>query len=196
MSSQHEGYRAKMQVTTCVEDPIYGPCMFSGSVPITCETPICDMSEAPRQLFSTEPLVARSCRMDDTTCYCHYPQCPMYGQIAPRAQVKMHDWHRQGPRFRCARCGGIVSATTGTAYAGIRTDLTAYLRGAVALAEGRRHPRHGTAIGRRQRYRESLAASAWGGTVRASCTISSATCISASVSWTSCGHLLRRRKTI
>ena len=66
--------------------------------------------------------------MDYTTCYCHYPQCPMYGQIAPRAQVKMHDWQRQGSRFRCARCGGIVSATTGTAYAGIRTDLTAYLR--------------------------------------------------------------------
>ena len=48
----------------------------------------------------------------------------------------MQDWQRQGPRFRCARCGGIVSATTGTAYAGIRTDLTAYLRGATALAEG------------------------------------------------------------
>jgi transposase-like protein len=74
--------------------------------------------------------------MDYTTCYCRSPQCPMYGQIAPRAHVKMHDWQRQGPRFRCARCGGIVSATTGTAYAGIRTDLTTYLRGATALAEG------------------------------------------------------------
>jgi IS1 family transposase/transposase-like protein len=74
--------------------------------------------------------------MDHTTCYCRSPQCPMYGQIAPRAQVKIHDWQRQGPRFRCAKCGGIVSATTGTAYAGIRTDLTAYLRGATALAEG------------------------------------------------------------
>ena len=30
----------------------------------------------------------------------------------------------------------MVSATTGTAYAGIRTDLTTYLRGATALAEG------------------------------------------------------------
>ena len=74
--------------------------------------------------------------MDYTTCYCRSPQCPMYGQVAPRAHVKMHDWQRQGPRFRCARCGGIVSATTGTAYAGIRTDLTTYLRGATALAEG------------------------------------------------------------
>jgi hypothetical protein len=50
--------------------------------------------------------------------------------------VKIHDWQRQGPRFRCARCGGIVSATTSTAYAGIRTDLNTYLRGATALAEG------------------------------------------------------------
>jgi transposase-like protein len=74
--------------------------------------------------------------MDYTTCYCRSPQCPMYGQMAPRTQAKMHDWQRQGPRFRCARCGGIVSATTGTAYAGIRTDLTTYLRGATALAEG------------------------------------------------------------
>ena len=74
--------------------------------------------------------------MDCTTCYCRSPQCPMYGQIVPRAQVKRHDWQRQGPRFRCERCGGIVSATTGTAYGGIRTDLTAYLRGATALAEG------------------------------------------------------------
>ena len=74
--------------------------------------------------------------MDDTTCYCRSPQCPMYGHVAPRVQVKMRDWQRQGPRFRCARCGGIVSATTGTAYAGIRIDLTTYLRGATALAEG------------------------------------------------------------
>jgi len=29
--------------------------------------------------------------MDCTTCYCRNPQCPRYGQIAPRAQVKMHD---------------------------------------------------------------------------------------------------------
>ncbi len=74
--------------------------------------------------------------MDYTTCYCRSPQCPMYGQIAPRAQVKMHDWQRQGPRFRCERCGVVVSATTGTAYVGIRTDLHTYLSGATALAEG------------------------------------------------------------
>ena len=74
--------------------------------------------------------------MDCTPCYCRSPKCPMYGQVVPRAQVQRHDWQRQGPRFCCARCGSIVSATTGTAYAGIRTDLTTYLRGATALAEG------------------------------------------------------------
>ena len=33
-------------------------------------------------------------------------------------------------------CPGLVSARTGMAYAGIRTDATTYLRGAMALAEG------------------------------------------------------------
>jgi hypothetical protein len=57
--------------------------------------------------------------MDYTTCYCHSSKCPLYGQVAPSARLKMHDWQRQGPRFRCERCGGGVSATTGTAYVGI-----------------------------------------------------------------------------
>ena len=74
--------------------------------------------------------------MDYMTCYCRSPKCPMYGQVAPRAHVKMHDWQRQGPRFRCERCGVVVSATTGTAYVGIRTGLNTYLSGATALAEG------------------------------------------------------------
>ena len=73
--------------------------------------------------------------MDYTTCYCRSRsvRCTASDTGAP---VKMHDWQRQGPRFRFVRGGGIVSATTGTAYAGIRTDLTTYLRGATALAEG------------------------------------------------------------
>jgi hypothetical protein len=95
--------------------------------------------------------------MDCTTCYCRMPHCPLFGQVAPRAQFTWHDWHRQAPRWHCRACRALISARTGTAYAGIRTESTIYLRGAVAL---------------------------------------SATCISASVSWTSCGHLLRRRKTI
>jgi len=74
--------------------------------------------------------------MDYTTCYCHSSTCPLYGQVAPKARLQMHDWQRQGPRFRCERCDVVVSATTGTAYAGIRTDLHTYLSGATALAEG------------------------------------------------------------
>jgi len=53
--------------------------------------------------------------MDYTTCYCRSSQCPLYGQVAPRARLKMHDWRRQVPRFRCERCVDVVSATTGTA---------------------------------------------------------------------------------
>ncbi len=74
--------------------------------------------------------------MDCTTCYCRMPRCPRFGQVAPRAQFTWHDWHRQAPRWRCQACHALVSARTGTAYAGIRTESTTYLRGAVALAEG------------------------------------------------------------
>src|SRR4029450_8087571 len=42
--------------------------------------------------------------MDCTTCYCHMPRCPLFGQVAPRAQFTWHDWHRQAPRWRCRAC--------------------------------------------------------------------------------------------
>ena len=74
--------------------------------------------------------------MDDKTCYCRNPQCALYGRMAPYAQLKFRDWHRHAARFRCQVCTVLVSARTGTAYAGIRTDATTYLRGATALAEG------------------------------------------------------------
>ncbi|MEW6404539.1 MAG: hypothetical protein AB1649_22305 [Chloroflexota bacterium] len=61
---------------------------------------------------------------------------PLYGKTGSSAQLKLHDWQHGGPRFRCQACGEIVSASTGTAYAGIRTDLEIYWRGAKALAEG------------------------------------------------------------
>ena len=64
--------------------------------------------------------------MDCTTCYCRMPRCPLCGQVAPRAQFTWHDWHRQAPRWRCQDCRALVSSRTGTAY----------LRGAIALAEG------------------------------------------------------------
>ena len=74
--------------------------------------------------------------MDDKTCYCRNPQCALYGRMAPYAQLKFRDWHRHAARFRCQVCTVLVSARTGTAYAGIRTEGTTSLRGAVALAEG------------------------------------------------------------
>jgi IS1 family transposase/transposase-like protein len=74
--------------------------------------------------------------MDNKTCYCRNPPCALYGRMAPYAQLKFRGWHRHAARFRCQVCPGLVSARTGTAYAGIRTDATTYLRGATALAEG------------------------------------------------------------
>lgn len=74
--------------------------------------------------------------MDYTTCYCRSRRCSLFGKTGSSAQLKLHDWQRGGPRFRCQVCGGVVSASTGTAYAGVRTDLEAYRRGAKALAEG------------------------------------------------------------
>jgi IS1 family transposase len=74
--------------------------------------------------------------MDYTTCYCRSRQCMTFGKIGSLSQLKMHDWQHGHPGYRCQRCGEIVSATTGTAYAGIRTDLEVYRRGVKALAEG------------------------------------------------------------
>jgi IS1 family transposase len=74
--------------------------------------------------------------MDDWTCYCRNPKCVLYGQMAPLAWLKYRGWHRNAARFQCQACGALVSARTGTAYAGLRTEATTYLRGATALAEG------------------------------------------------------------
>lgn len=74
--------------------------------------------------------------MEYTTCYCRNPNCYLFGETSPRAQLKLYDWQRAGPRFQCKVCGDVVSASTGTAYAGVRTDLAIYRRGAKALAEG------------------------------------------------------------
>jgi IS1 family transposase/transposase-like protein len=74
--------------------------------------------------------------MDNHTCFCHNPRCPFYGCHAPRTRLKFCDWHRGAARFQCQVCQYRVSARTGTAYAGVRTDLSTYRRGATALAEG------------------------------------------------------------
>jgi len=74
--------------------------------------------------------------MDNRTCYCRNPKCELYGRIAPEARLKFRGWHRSAVRLECQLCKHLVSARTGTAYAGVRTDLHTYLRGTKALAEG------------------------------------------------------------
>ncbi len=74
--------------------------------------------------------------MDYTTCCCLNRRCSLYGQTGPKAQLKAYDWQRAGPRFQCGACQTVISASTGTAYAGIRTDWEIYRRGVKALAEG------------------------------------------------------------
>ena len=64
------------------------------------------------------------------------PTCELYGQSAPLARLRFCDWHREAIRFQCYACSQRVSARTGTAYASIRTDLSTYQHGALALAEG------------------------------------------------------------
>ena len=76
--------------------------------------------------------------MDDWSCYCRNPKCVLYGQMAPHAWLKYRGWHRNAARFQCQACGALVSARTGSAYAGLRTEAITYLRGATALAEGLR----------------------------------------------------------
>jgi IS1 family transposase/transposase-like protein len=74
--------------------------------------------------------------MDYTTCYCRNPRCKLFGKTAPSARLKLYDWQRASPRLQCDLCQSIISASTGTAYAGIRTDVNTYRRGVKALAEG------------------------------------------------------------
>ena len=73
--------------------------------------------------------------MENRTCYCRNLRCPLYGCRAPRTRLKFCDWHCGAIRWQCQVCHHRVSARTGTAYAGVRTDLSTYLRGATALAE-------------------------------------------------------------
>lgn len=74
--------------------------------------------------------------MDDRTCYCRQTTCAKYGQANSDGHLKWRGWHRQAARYQCSACGQLVSARTGTAYAGVRSDLDTYLRGATMLAEG------------------------------------------------------------
>src|SRR5215475_231003 len=89
-----------------------------------------------RQISFADEFCRGSAAMDDWTCYCRNPKCMLYGQMAPQAWLKYRGWHRTAARFQCQACGALVSARTGTASAGIRTEARTYLRGAMALAEG------------------------------------------------------------
>lgn len=74
--------------------------------------------------------------MNISTCYCRNRACRLYGLTGKQARLRFADWHRGAPRFRCDVCGKRVSARTGTAYAGIRTDAVTYRYAVTALAEG------------------------------------------------------------
>jgi IS1 family transposase/transposase-like protein len=74
--------------------------------------------------------------MGFTTCCCLNPKCRLHGKTGTPARLKYHDWNRAAPRLRCLACRGVFSASSGTAYAGIRSEPTSYQRGVKALAEG------------------------------------------------------------
>jgi IS1 family transposase len=74
--------------------------------------------------------------MNISTCYCRNRECRLYGLTGKQARLKFEDWHRGAPRFRCEVCDRRVSARTGTAYSGIRTDEVTYGYAVTALAEG------------------------------------------------------------
>ena len=74
--------------------------------------------------------------MDYTTCQGLNPRCFVFGKTGPYAQLKPYDWQRAGRRFQCGACGLLSRPALARAYAGVRTDLDIYRRGAKALAEG------------------------------------------------------------
>jgi len=74
--------------------------------------------------------------MDLVTCHCRNTRCAQCGKMGNASALQPHGSDRGEVRLRCTACGDVVSARTGTAYAGIRTDLAQYALGAKLLAEG------------------------------------------------------------
>lgn len=74
--------------------------------------------------------------MDNRTCYCRNPKCRLHGVAGQQGSLKYRDQHGGVERLGCLVCGQRVSTRVGTAYAGIRTDLSTYRKAATALAEG------------------------------------------------------------
>ena len=74
--------------------------------------------------------------MDLVPCHCRNTRCTQCGKMGNALALQPHGSDRGEVRLRCTACGDVVSARTGTAYAGIRTDVTQYALGAKLLAEG------------------------------------------------------------
>ena len=74
--------------------------------------------------------------MNAATCHCRNKRCERCGKMGSEAALRPHGSDRGETRLRCAACGHVVSARTGTAYSGVRTDLTQYELAAKLLAEG------------------------------------------------------------
>ena len=74
--------------------------------------------------------------MDLVTCHCRNTRCAQCGKMGNASALQPHGSDRGEVRLRCTACGDVVSTRTGTAYAGIRTDLAQYALGAKLLAEG------------------------------------------------------------
>ncbi len=74
--------------------------------------------------------------MNLATCHCRNTRCARCGKIGSASALQLHGSDRGEVRFRCAACGYKMSARAGTAYAGIRTDVTQYALGAKLRAEG------------------------------------------------------------
>src|SRR4029434_10910820 len=75
-------------------------------------------------------------QMNLVTCHCRNRRCAQCGKMGNASALQPHGSDRGEVHLRCTACGDVVSARTGTASDGIRTDLTQYALGAKLLAEG------------------------------------------------------------
>jgi hypothetical protein len=69
-------------------------------------------------------------------CHCRNTRCAQDGRMGNASALQTHGSDRGEVRLHCPARGDVISARTGTAYAGIPTDLTQYAPGAKFLAEG------------------------------------------------------------
>ncbi len=64
--------------------------------------------------------------MNLATCHCRNTRGARCGKMGRASALQPHGRDRGAVRLRCAACGQVVSARTGTAYAGMRTEVTQY----------------------------------------------------------------------